>query len=376
MRRIGICVARWLNYSETFIYHQTKAISSFETVVLSLQSPDAQRFPHPLVRSLHVPHAGLLCGRRAVPRFVPRLDLLLVERIARREKVSLLHAHYGTVGCYFLEVARRVGCPLVVTFHGRDASRNLGDRTCLERYRKMWAEAGIVVAVSERIRERLIGAGCPGDKTQVVHTGVLTQQMRYRDPSAAPRNGPVIVACVGRLIEKKGHRFLLEAVARLRSEGRDLRLRVIGDGPLLDSLRRLASDLGICEAVAFEGAQSHSYVNEALRQAHVFALASVTAADGDEEGIPVVLMEAMAAGVPVVSTWHAGIPELVEDGISGLLAQPGDAEGFADRLGMMLDEPGLGQSLARAARQRVEEHFDTVKETGRLEALYAGLLGS
>lgn len=375
MATIAVCVARWLNYSETFIYRQTTAMKEFGTIVLSVGKPSLGQFPHPRVRSLRFPHPGLLCGRRGPPGGLPRPDLVLLARMARREKVSLLHAHYGTVGCYFLDVARRLKCPLVVTFHGRDASRNLRYPGCLARYREMWREAGFVVAVSERIKARLVAAGCPEEKTHCIHTGVPVDDLPYRAPVPAARGGPVHILCVGRLTETKGHPFLLRAVAMLRDGGCDARLRLIGDGPLLSPLRRLAAELRISQGVSFEGAQPQDYVRQALRQAHLFGLAAVTAADGHEEGIPVVLMEAMASGVPVVSTWHGGIPELVEDGVSGLLAPPGDPAALAERLSKVLDEPGLAQRLARAARQRVEAHFDTASETAHLERLYARLLG-
>ena len=376
MATVAICVTKWLSYSETFIYRQTMAMKEFRSVVLSVQAPDMQRFPHPRVRSLRLPHSGLLTGRRGVPRWLPRPDLFLLERMARSEGVSLLHAHQGTVGCYFLDVARRLGCPLVVTFHGRDASQNLRYPSCVARYREMWAEAALVVAVSERIRERLVEAGCPKDKTVCVHTGVPVQEMPYRDPLPALREEPARILCVGRLVEKKGHAFLLQSLAAVRRAGWDARLRLIGEGPLLASLQGLAQELGIAEAVKFEGVQSQDYVKDALRNAHVFALASVTPPSGDEEGIPVVLMEAMATGVPVVSTWHGGIPELVEHEVNGLLAPPGDHDALADKLLTVLNDAPLAQRLARAARHRVEQHFDTVAETARLERLYHGLMTS
>lgn len=376
MPTVAICVAKWLNYSETFIYRQTTAMENFDTLVLSVQSPDLKRFPHPRVHSLHLPHAGLLCGRRAMARFLPRLDMLLFERIARREGVALLHAHIGTVGCYFLPLARRLKCPLIVTFHGRDASRDLSHPRCLARYRQMWSEAALIVAVSQRIRKRLIEAGCPAEKLHVVHTGAPIQRTAYRDPLPTRKGQPARILCVGRLVEKKGHRFLLEALAAVRNAGWDARLQVIGDGPLLRSLQRLAADLGIAQAVTFDGARPQDYVQQALQQAHVFALASATPSAGDEEGIPVVLMEAMAAGVPVVSTWHGGIPELVHDGVTGLLAPEAHPAALAENLLRVLNDTSLAQRLARAARHRVEAEFDAADAARRLEALYAKTLAA
>jgi colanic acid/amylovoran biosynthesis glycosyltransferase len=167
---------------------------------------------------------------------------------------------------------------------------------------------------------------------------------------------------VARLVEKKGVLYCLQAVAQvLESRGevaRDLQYDIIGDGPLRDDLEALASELGLDDCVRFHGSQDQNAVRLAMMSAHLFLLSSVTAEDGDEEGTPTVLLEASSTGLPVVSTWHSGIPEIVVDEETGFLVPERDSEALAERLGQLLDRPELWRSMGRNGRRHIEESFD------------------
>jgi len=184
---------------------------------------------------------------------------------------------------------------------------------------------------------------------------------RYAPPAATGTSVPgreLRVLCVARLVEKKGVPYLCEAVVRLVRRGVPLRLDVIGDGPLHAALRRFVDEQGMQDAIHILGRRDTAYVQQALRGADVFALPSVTAADGDQEGIPVSLMEAMASGVPCLSTVHSGIPELIEDGRSGWLVPERDVEALADVLARIQAGDFDLAAIAREARLTVETHFD------------------
>jgi colanic acid/amylovoran biosynthesis glycosyltransferase len=175
------------------------------------------------------------------------------------------------------------------------------------------------------------------------------------------------VLTIGRLVEKKGVADGLRAIAWARRRGVELRYTVIGDGPLRGRLEALAGELGIDDAVRFVGWQVQDAIVEALYGHDVLLAPSVTAQDGDQEGIPVTLMEAMATGMPVVSTRHSGIPELVEHGCSGLLADEGDYAALADALIRLSDSPELARSMARAARLRVAAVHDAAALDDQLD---------
>jgi len=223
--------------------------------------------------------------------------------------------------------------------------------------------ARFVASVSEFDRCAL-AAACPeaAERIRIVHCGV--------DPAAWPqRTGPGtpgLIVSIGTLSEKKGHHVLLAACARLHEQGRRVRCRIVGAGPWRARLQAQRDRLGLRDAVIFEGERPEPEVRALLARAAVFALACAAARGGDLDGIPVALMEAMAAGVPVVSTRLSGIPELVEDGVAGRLVAPGDAEALARALARVLDDPHGAARLARAAREHVAAHFDLRTQTARL----------
>jgi colanic acid/amylovoran biosynthesis glycosyltransferase len=163
---------------------------------------------------------------------------------------------------------------------------------------------------------------------------------------------------VGRLVEKKGIEYAIRAVAKLHDQGCDLEYEIIGDGPLRATLQTLIRDLGVAGIVSLPGGKDRNGVIHSLQRADVFLAPSVRAEDGDEDGPANVLKEAMATGLPVVATQHGGIPELVQDGVSGFLVPERDADTLAERLAYLIDHPDAWGSMGRAGRAFVEQHFE------------------
>ena len=178
-----------------------------------------------------------------------------------------------------------------------------------------------------------------------------------------------MVLCVGRMVPKKGQRITLEAFARASRAVPGLRLEFIGDGPDLESCRAFATGNDLSDRVVFHGSTGPDFVADRMRAADIFALHSVTAPDGDEEGLPVAVREAMACGLPILSTRHAGIPEAVIDGEHGFLVNERDTATMTDRLVELARDPSLRQSLGRAARHRAASSFSSESETERLRAI-------
>ena len=176
------------------------------------------------------------------------------------------------------------------------------------------------------------------------------------------------VLCVGRLTPAKGQHVLIAAIERLRSQGRRVRLRIVGDGPDRRSLESAVAHCGLNQHVIFEGAVNQDRIRDLYNRADVFALASFA------EGIPVVLMEAMAMEIPCVSTWIAGIPELIRDGVDGLLTPPSDDAALASAIARLMDDAALRQKLGRAGRKRVIERYNLRPNVGRLAEVFAAHL--
>ena len=263
---------------------------------------------------------------------------------------------------YFFPAAR-----LAVIFHGFDVSAYVRKHGW-GRYRQDAALIDLPIAVN-RVWADLLERHCGIDNVLVHHLGVRLDQVPVR---TGHPGGEFAILFVGRMIEKKGFAYLLEAMGRLSAAGHDVRLHAVGDGPLLPSLKDRAMQLGLADRVTFYGSRLHRFVLEMMSRADCLVAPSVTAADGDSEGIPVTLMEAMACGLPVVSTRHSGIPELVIDGDSGLLTEEGDGDGLFRSIRQLIADADLRDRLAANGRMRIERHFNAAVQDALLFDLIAG----
>lgn len=277
--------------------------------------------------------------------------------LRRLPPVDVLHCHFGPVGRSFaaLRQAGAVEGAVVTTFHGYDVSDTLRRRGP-GHYAPLFRHGDLFLPISERWRERLVEIGAPPGRTQVHRMGVATERIAH----AVRRPGegePLRLLSIARLVEKKGIEYAIRGVAE--ASGRvDVRYDIYGDGPLRPSLERLAGELGASAVVRFHGWTAHDAVVRRLGGYHALLAPSVTGEHGDQEGIPLAIMEAMAAGLPVISTLHSGIPELVTDGRSGVLLAERDDAAIARTLVDWARSPGRVAELSRAARADVVRDFD------------------
>lgn len=288
--------------------------------------------------------------------------------LAGQGPFDVILAHFGPIGALAakLRAAGLISGKLVTVMHGVDVSEEL--RKDRDAYRDLFATGDLFLPISEVWCDKLLEAGCPPQKAIVHHMGVDTQryrfQPRHRDPQA-----PLDILSVGRLVEKKGIADALHAIAGLVDEGLEVRYRVVGDGPLREELMALREHLGLMEEVRFLGWKDQENVIEMMQRSDILLAPSRTTESGDQEGIPVTLMEAMASGMIVVSTWHSGIPELVDNGVSGVLVPEGDIPALKDALlGVAREEPGPWPEIGQAARDKVYGAFDV----NNLNALLVG----
>lgn len=298
-------------------------------------------------------------------------------RLHGAPKFDIIHAHFGPMGrtASALRDIRALDGRLVTTFHGVDVSRSLMDEP--DMYARLFETGEGFLPVSEHWKNRLAEHGCPVERIHVHHMGIDIEKFPFRPRQTEQRgrgDRPLRVLTVGRLVEKKGLAYALEAVSLFAHRGYPVIHTIVGDGPLRDRLERLAAALGISHQVRFLGARDQRNVKQLLYQSDVMLAPSTTDGNGDQEGIPVTLMEAMASGLPVVSTLHSGIPELIEHDTSGLLVVERDVGGLAASLYELTHEAGLAARLARAARTTVERHFNQKLLLRDLAAYYEELL--
>lgn len=274
-----------------------------------------------------------------------------------------LHAHFAHVpAAIAMYAALLADIPFSFTAHANDLFER--GTALREKVRR----AAFTAVISNYNRRFLEEAGCLTERVHVVHCGLDVTRYDFR--AAPPGNTPPLLFSVGRFVEKKGFHVLVEALALLKTRGERFRCLIAGDGPLYGAVRDRAQTAGLREDLEMPGAMPQERVKALLDTADTFVLPCVVAKSGDRDGIPVALMEAMALGVPVVSTNVSGIPELIRNGENGLLVPAGDAEALAQALGRILREPALRERLAMHARTTIEAEFNLETIAANLECLF------
>lgn len=287
-------------------------------------------------------------------------------RVMQANKVTHIHAHFASFPAATAYIIHHMtGLSYSFTAHGSDLHRD--QHFLCEKVQ----DAKFVIAISEYNRSAiLVHCGAEhSDKVHVVHCGVDTNAFK---PLDAPRSDqqPLRIVCTGTLHEVKGQTYLIEACAELKRRGVNFECHLVGDGPDKDALQAQVETLGLTDRFTFHGNVPRSAVIAALVQADVVVQPSVPSSDGRREGIPVALMEAMACGAPVVASDLSGIPELVENHVSGILLPPRDTAKLADTLELLGRDRALRANLGRAGRQRILDQFDLVKNAETLSMLF------
>lgn len=350
--------------TERFIERHVRESFCGRTVVVARHAGAKPAFSQPLLVADSV-RGGLwlrlwaLPGRLAaytrhrywgVPAGAEREHIL---QFWRRHRVTAVLAEFGPLGCWIAPVARAAGLPVFVYFRGYDASSRLRSAGTVQAYQRLMRQVDGVFSVSAFLVENLRRAGVTHRNTHVIPSGT---DPRVFSPGT---KDPGLVVAVGRFIAKKRPEANVRAFAAATARWPALRLQMVGDGPQLERCRGLACELGVESRVDFLGAQDHATVAALLSRARVFLQHSVTAPGGETEGLPSSIQEAMAAGAVVVSTRHAGIAEIVVDGVTGWLVDEHDDVAYARALMKVFEDPARADAMARQARQLAEHRLDT-----------------
>ncbi|MCI0708919.1 MAG: glycosyltransferase [Chloroflexi bacterium] len=292
-----------------------------------------------------------------------------LARLMTENNIQHIHAHFASFPAAVAYMIHQfTDIPYSFTAHGSDLHRD--QHMLCEKI----AASKATVAISEYNRKIMID--CCGEqhasKIYVIHCGINLE--RFYSDKRDETNQNLSIICIGSLHEVKGQRYLIEACGKLKERGIPFNCHFVGDGDDRDALQQLVLQLGIGEQVHFHGRLTQAEVIERLKMANVAALNSVPSSDGRREGIPVALMEAMAFGLPVVSTRLSGIPELVGEDVTGFLTEPGDSEAIAEALARLADNPQLRLQFGRAGRVKIEAEFELHSNAQRLVALINGVL--
>jgi len=390
---VGYILKQYPRLSETFILHELLALQAAGVVssVYSLRPANEGRF-HAALADYHGPvsYPRSLGKASAAGAFaalahldferygeamemldqVPtsrRADLLVqaieISDSALAAGVTHLHAHFLTIASHVAYLAHILtGLPFSVTAHAKDIYRHTVD---WDLANTISAAADTIVTVCDANRRHLQSKLGADARIERIYNGLVDPVM----PAELSQRDPNVILAIGRLVEKKGFDVLLDAMTQM--DDQTVRCVVLGDGDELESLRLQSVGLGISDRVEFTGAVSQSEVGRWLRRATVLAAPCLVGSDGNQDALPTVLLEALAAGLPSVSTPVAGIPEIITDGIQGLIVPSDDPSSLADALSRIMNDPELWTKMATAGPVRLAERFDRASTISELIDVFA-----
>lgn len=356
------------------IYRQITGLRAWQTFVITKERKCEDLYPMPeggielapTVRSNFIRRFWLKYIKRE-PAIVYRGEYGVLAKLLERRHSDLLHVYFGHTGVHLLPFLQRWPKASVVSFHGMDVQARAHDPSYEPRLRELLQTTTLVLARSHSLLDRLRELGCPEEKLRVNRTGIPLDQFPQVQRTA-PTDGAwrFVQAC--RLIEKKGLDDALHAFARFVQTHPQAHFTIAGEGPLLEPLTTLCRQLGIASNVTFAGFLKGRALCDLFHASHIFIHPSRITEDGNQEGIPNAMLEAMATGLPVIATLHGGIPEAVRKDVTGLLVPERDVEGLLTSMVQLTS--GLWPTMSEAAAADVRDQFESTAQIAKLEAVY------
>jgi colanic acid/amylovoran biosynthesis glycosyltransferase len=373
-RVIASYCSSFLKVEMLHIYRQIKALRGVDTFVVTKELQNAEHFPFPHIEVIPKRRTNLLVHgwlkfveRR--PPIVYRGEYQTLDSLLKRHGADLMHIYFGHTGVHLLPFIEQWDKPCVVSFHGADVADKPEIKDYHGKLARLFNAVPLVLARSQSLADRLIQFGCPPEKLRINRTGVPLDEFPFveREP---PSDGQwkIVQAC--RLIPKKGVATSLRAFAIFKKDHPKAEFFLAGKGPLQPELEMLAAGLGIFKDVRFEGFLSQAELAKLYASSHLLLHPSETLPNQDQEGVPNSVLEAMATGLPVVATRHGGIPEAVEHGRNGFLANEEDHTGLANAMEQITRSPGLLRDMGLRARDMVAERFAQKAQINQLESFY------
>ncbi len=356
------------------IYRQITALQRVAPIVIAQKRENSARFPFDKIDivskpALHFLRRFWFRELRDKPWQISGGELRALLEILRKTDAELLHIYFGQIAVHLLPLIRAWPKPSIVSFHGADVMVDMNKPAYREATRQMLDAVKLVLVRSESLQRAVIQLGCDESKIQVQRTGIPLDEFPFRERSI-PQNGAWRFVQSGRLIDKKGLPVTFRAFANFLRRYPDAALTIAGEGPLLGQLQDLARELKIDNRVSFAGFISQEQLRDVYYGSHIFVHPSETDPDGNQEGIPNSMLEAMASGLPVFATEHGGIPEAINHGVSGVLVPERDDEELAWALVNAVEDPGFLWRIARSGADMVQDNFDQRVQTRRLEDIY------
>jgi colanic acid/amylovoran biosynthesis glycosyltransferase len=374
---VAFYCATFLKPEMLHIYRQITALERCRPVVIAQKRENAAAFPFDKIDIVPKPatHFWRRLWYRQLqdrPWQISSREVRSLSATLERAHAQLLHIFFGQIAVHLLPLIRTWPRPTIVSFHGADVLVDMEKSAYRAATQQMLDAVQRVFVRSESLRHAVINLGCAENKIDIVRTGIPLAQFPFREREY-PQDGKWRFVQAGRLIEKKGVPTSLRAFAKFTDRYPESKFTVAGEGPLLTQLQDLARQLEIDSRVSFTGFVSQKDLRELLYASHIFLQPSETGGDGNQEGVPNAMLEAMASGLPVFATQHGGIPEAIENGVSGVLVPEQDHDALARALLDAVQDRQLLLSLARIGADEVAQKFEQGNQIRRLEELYLRL---
>ncbi|QQL44364.1 glycosyltransferase [Sulfuriroseicoccus oceanibius] len=356
------------------IYRQVSGLDRYDTFVICKERRSEDRFPFddvevkPKVRSNFLRRFWLKYIKKEPP-IVYRGEYGVMEKILTRRHADLMHVYFGHTGVHLLPIIQRSPLPVVVSFHGMDVQPRHDQPGYIERLQELLQSVPLLMARSFSLRDRLIELGAPEDRIRINRTGI-PMDVFPAVKREYPEDGAwkFIQAC--RLVEKKGLPVALKAFSEFVKDHPKATFTIAGEGPMEEEVRGIVDKLGLADKVIFAGFLSPSELNALYAESHVFMHPSQITADKNQEGVPNAMLEGMATGLPVLATYHGGIPEAVDHESTGLLVEERDDVGLLEQVRRLTSDRELWQRMGEQAAVSVRERFEQKRQIAALEAIY------
>ena len=376
---IACYCATFLKPEMFHIYRQITALRRCAPVVIAQKREQIERFPFDAVQLVPKPAMHFLRRFwfrqvRSMPWQISDAEVRALVAVLQKTDARLLHIYFGQIAVHLLPLIRTWKKPSIVSFHGADVTVEMNKPAYRQATREMLAAVKLVLVRSESLRRALTELGCDETKIALQRTGIPLEEFPFRERSF-PQDGEWRLVQAGRLIEKKGLPVTLNAFAVFLDRYPNATLTIAGEGPLLDELQKLTRELNIEERVSFTGFVSQEKLREIYYRSHIFLHPSQIGRDGNQEGVPNSMLEAMASGLPVFATEHGGIPEAIENAVSGVLVREHDHEALSRALLSATQDLIFLSRIARSAAQVVRKNFDLRTQAQRLDDIYLQIIG-
>jgi glycosyltransferase involved in cell wall biosynthesis len=356
------------------IYRQITSLKRCRPVVIAQKREQTDRYPFEAIHIVAKPATHFLRRfwfrqLRDKPWQISRAELRSLVDILTKTDARLLHIYFGHIAVHLLPLIRAWNKPSIVSFHGADVMVDMDKPAYRSATRQMLDAVKLVLVRSESLHRAVVDLGCDENKIKLQRTGIPLDEFPFRERNF-PQDGDWRFVQAGRLIEKKGLPVTLRTFAIFLGQYPNSTLTIAGEGPLLSRLQGLTRELKIGNHVSFTGFISQEQLRDIFYASHIFLHPSETGPDGNQEGIPNSMLEAMATGLPVFATQHGGIPEAIENGVSGVLVPEHNADELARALINAAQDPEFLSRIGRAGAETVAKKFDQRIQVRRLEDIY------